>query len=201
MSYGIECSFLVIITHSIPHDTVTHWNEVINPYLHRQFTSCFSTFFPTRETMTVKMKVFSQRGFPTTYSLVPGVEHAENIVPRHSEKDSSKQIRFLCDYNFVGWCNFIINLYKQQQNIDSPSSKGWYIIISHQALLCLFLQTRQWARACLLHKLAITTLFVVVPLADFYYDVDLWMKCSKFERQRAGWEQGAGRVRCSYQSR
>ena len=52
--------------------------------------------------MTVKTKVFSPRGFPTAYSLVPGVEHAENIVPRHSEKDSSKQIRFLCDYNFFG---------------------------------------------------------------------------------------------------
>ena len=50
---------------------------------------------------------------------MPGVEHAENIVPRHSEKDSSKQIRFLRDYNFVG-----INLYKQQQYIDSLSSKG-----------------------------------------------------------------------------
>ena len=46
------------------------------------------------------------------------------IVPRHIEKDSSKQIRFLYHYNFVGRCNLIINLYKQHQNIDSLSSKG-----------------------------------------------------------------------------
>ena len=74
VSYGIECSFLVIITHecvvhecviitkklhSIPYDTVTHWNEVINTYLHRQLTCSFSTFFPTPATMTVKTKVFS----------------------------------------------------------------------------------------------------------------------------------------------
>ena len=65
------------------------------------------------------------------------------IVPQHIEKGSSKQIRFLCHYNFVDRCNVIINLYrrrrrhpsvsgddgvawlyKQQQNIDSLSNKG-----------------------------------------------------------------------------
>ena len=30
--------------------------------------------------MTVKTKVFSTRGFHTAYSLVAGVEHAENIL-------------------------------------------------------------------------------------------------------------------------
>ena len=126
-------------------------------------------FSHTSDNETVKTKVFSPRGFPTAYFLVPGVERAENIVSRHSEKDSSKQIRFLCDYNFVGWCNFIINLHKQQQDIDSLSSKGWFIIISHQALLCLFCRrgNEHLQHACLLHKLAITTLVVVVPLADF----------------------------------
>ena len=150
--------------------------------------------------MTVKTKVFSPRGFLMAYSLVAGVEHAENIVPRHSEKDSSKQIRFLCDYNFVGWCNFVINLYKQQQNIDSLSSKGWFIIISHQALLCLFLQTRQWARAACMFASQVSYYYAVCcrSIGWFYYSVDLWMKCSKFERQRAGWEQGVGRVRCPY---
>ena len=48
---SIKCSFLVIITHEcvivtkklheIPYDTVTHWNEVINTYLHRQLTWYF----------------------------------------------------------------------------------------------------------------------------------------------------------------
>ena len=57
--------------------------------------------------------------------LVVGAEHAENILLRGIciEKDSSKQIRFLYHYNFVGRCNFVINLYKQQPNIDSISSK------------------------------------------------------------------------------
>ena len=57
VSYGIDCSFLVIITleyviitkklHEIPYDMVTHWNEVINTYLHlsaliyRQLTCYF----------------------------------------------------------------------------------------------------------------------------------------------------------------
>ena len=153
--------------------------------------------------MTVKTKVFSPRGFPTAYSLVPGVEHAENIVPRHSEKDSSKQIRFQCDYNFIGWCNFTINLYKQQQNIDSLSSKGWFIIISYQALPCLFLQTRQWAGAACVFASQVTYYYAVCcrSIGWFYYAVDLWMKCNEFERQRAGWEQGAGRVRCPYLAR
>ena len=53
--------------------------------------------------MTVKTKVFSLRGFPTAYYLVAGVEHAENIMFRGIvKKIGSKQMRFLCDYNFVG---------------------------------------------------------------------------------------------------
>ena len=129
----------VIITkklHSIPYDTVTHWNEVINTYLHRQLTCSFSTFFPHQRQWQWKRKCSRRGGFPTAYSLVELNVQRIYIVPWHSEKDSSKHIRFLCDYNFVGWCNFIINLHKQQQNIDSLSSKGWFIIISHQALLC-----------------------------------------------------------------
>ena len=180
----------VIITkklHSIPYDTITHSNEVINPYLHRQLTCSFSTFFPHERQWQVKTKVFSPRGFPTAYSLVPGVEHAENIVPRHSEKDSSKQIRFLCDYNFVDWCNFIINLYIQQQYIDSLSSKGWFIIISHQALLCFFSEMRQWARAACVFASQVSYYYAVCcrSIGWFYYAVDLWMKCSK-------WNHGNG---------
>ena len=177
-----ECVIITKKLHSIPYDTVTHSNEVISPYLHRQLTCSFSTFFPHKRQWQVKTKVFSPRGFPTACSLVPGVEHAENIVPRHSEKDSSKQIRFLCDYNFVGWCNFIINLYKQQQYIDSLSSKGWFIIISHQALLCFFSETRQWARAACVFASQVSYYYAVCcrSIGWFYYAVDLWMKCSKW---------------------
>ena len=41
-----ECVIITKKLHEIPYDTVTHWNEVINPYLHRQLTCSFSTFFP-----------------------------------------------------------------------------------------------------------------------------------------------------------
>ena len=215
VSYGISCSFLVIITHEcviitkklheIPYDTVTHWNEVINPYLHRQLTCSFSTFSPTRATIWQWKRKCSRRGdFPRHIPSCLELNMQKILFYCwHSEKDSSKQIRFLCDYNFVGWCNFIINLYKQQQNIDSLSSKGWFIIISHRALLCLFLQTWQWARAACVFASQVSYYYAVCcrSIDWFYYAVDLWVKCSKFGRQRAGWEQGAGRVRCSYLTR
>ena len=100
----------------------------------------FQHLFPSRATMTSENESVLAEGishgmFPRAWSWTCR-KYCQ--VPRHSEKDSSKQIRFLCDYNFVGWCNFIINLYIQQQYIDSLSSKGWFIIISHQALLCFF---------------------------------------------------------------
>ena len=44
--YGIECVIITKKLHEIPYDMVTHWNQVINPYLHRQLTCSFSTFFP-----------------------------------------------------------------------------------------------------------------------------------------------------------
>ena len=121
-----ECVIITKKLHEIPYDTVTHWNEVINPYLHPQLTCSFSTFFPhtsdnDSENESVLAEGISHGIFPRGWSWTC----RKYIVPWHSEKDSSKQIRFLCDYNFVGWCNFIINLYKQQQNIDSLSSKGW----------------------------------------------------------------------------
>ena len=132
-----ECVIITKMLHSIPYDTVTHWNEVINTYLHRQLTCSFSTFFPHQRQWQWKQKCSRRVDFPRHIPSWSWTCREYNyIVPRHSEKDSSKQIRFLCDYNFVGWCNFIINLYKQQQNIDSLSSKGWFMIIFHQALLC-----------------------------------------------------------------
>ena len=39
-----ECVIITKKLHSIPYDTVTHWNEVINTYLHHQLTCSFSTF-------------------------------------------------------------------------------------------------------------------------------------------------------------
>ena len=41
-----ECVIITKKLHSIPYDTVTHWNEVINTYLHRQLTCYFYTLFP-----------------------------------------------------------------------------------------------------------------------------------------------------------
>ena len=44
-----ECVIITKKLHEIPYDTVTHWNEVINPYLHRQLTCSFSTFSHTSD--------------------------------------------------------------------------------------------------------------------------------------------------------
>ena len=69
------------------------------------------------------------------------------IVPQRIEKDSSKQICILYHYNFVDICNFIIHVYKQQQNIDSLSSKGSFNNFSPGFAYDSFCRWGIWARA------------------------------------------------------
>ena len=50
--------------HEIPYDTVTHWNKVINTYLHRQLSCSFSTFFPHQQQWQWKRKGSHRGDFP-----------------------------------------------------------------------------------------------------------------------------------------
>ena len=58
------CVIIIKKLHSIPYDTLTHWNGVINPYLHRQLTCSFSTFFPHERQWQWKRKCSRRGDFP-----------------------------------------------------------------------------------------------------------------------------------------
>ena len=99
---------------------------------------------------------------------------------------------WLCGhYNFVDRCKFIIHLYKQQQDIDSLSSKGWLNHFSSGFANDNFSQHGIWAHATyigmrvpLLHKLAIIyavcclSLVVSTTLQHYEWSANF---CSKFE--------------------
>ena len=118
--------------------------------------------------------------------LVAGVEHAENIVLRHIEKDSSKQIRFLYLHNFVGRCNFIINLYKQQQNIDSISSKALFNHFSPGFAYDIVFADAVFEHVLLMSACVFTSQVsynysvCCRSIGWFYYAAELWIKCWLF---------------------
>ena len=78
-----------------------------------------------------------------TFPLATGDEHAENILFHGILK---KIVPNKFTSYVVGRCNFILNLYKQQ-NIDSLSSKGWFNHFSPGFAYNSFCRRGIWALA------------------------------------------------------